>query len=49
MREHHSNVINPISVNSIGKGYKKFSKDDIAIINHIAGKTLKDCGYNIIG
>ncbi len=46
VREHYSNVSNPININSIGKGINDFNRDTICNIDKIIFETKKTMGYN---
>lgn len=42
MRKHHANTLKPINKDSIGKGRKSLSSEEIKMINNIIGSTNID-------
>jgi hypothetical protein len=44
-REHHANVLKPISTLSIGRGRKKLSVEEKEVLQKIIGKELLSLGY----
>lgn len=45
LKSHHSNVLNPVNTQSIGKGREKLSEESRKLIDAIIGDDLKRLGY----
>jgi len=45
MRDHHANVLKPISTDSVGKGRSKLSYAQKQEVEKIIGQKLKSLGY----